>query len=221
MPCVGGYIDGELSKLGLGNRSIIDGKVKEWGNKRIAVFQTSDNRCEDHRNLGRVSTWVKWAVPSAEALRQACLAPESRVSQDAPRLPSVAVASISVSNSAFLGPIDLELNPQYSVLIGGRGTGKSTILEYLRGTLCDQPPSVSDEDTPNYQSRRGRLIDQTLKPVGATVEVRYDVNGVPHVVRRSSQDGSLLNKVANDEMRPCTEDEVRALLPIQAYSQKQ
>ncbi|MGB8898321.1 MAG: AAA family ATPase [Methylocella sp.] len=199
----------------------MDGKTKEWANKRIAIFQTSDNRCEDHRNLGRVSTWVKWATPSAEALRQACLAQESRVSQDAPRLPSVAVASISVSNSAFLGPIDLELNPQYNALIGGRGTGKSTILEYLRWTLCDQPPIISDEDTPNYQARRSRLVDQTLKPVGATVQVRYEVNGVPHVVRRSSQDGSLLIKVANDDMRPCTEDEVRILLPIQAYSQKQ
>ena len=160
MPCVGGYVDGELSKLEQGNQNIVDGKTKEWGNKRIAIFQTSDNRCEDHRNLGRVSTWVKWAVPSAEALRQACLAQESRVSQDTPRLPSVAVASISVSNSAFLGPIDLELNPQYNALIGGRGTGKSTILEYLRWTLCDQPPTISDEDTPNYQARRSRLIDQ-------------------------------------------------------------
>ena len=66
-----------------------------------------------------------------------------------------------------------------------------------------------------------RLIDQTLKPVSATVQVRFEVNGVPHVVRRSSQDGSLLMKVAKDDMRPCTEEEVRTLLPIQAYSQKQ
>ena len=120
-----------------------------------------------------------------------------------------------------MGPIDLELNPQYNALIGGRGTGKSTILEYLRWTLCDQPPTISDEDTPNYQARRSRLIDRTLKPVGATVQVRYEVNGVPHVVRRNSQDGSLLIKIANDDMRPCTEDEVRTLLPIHAYSQKQ
>lgn len=221
MPCVGGYVDGELTKVGQGNHNIIAGKVKEWGNKRIACFQTSDNRFEDHRDLGKVSTWIKWAVPTAEALRQACLGQESRVSQEAPRLPSVVVGGISVSNSAFLGPIDLELNPQYSVLIGGRGTGKSTILEYLRWALCDQPPGIADEDTPNYLARRSRLIDQTLKPVNGTVQVRFEVNGVPHIVRRSSQDGTLLIKVASDEMRPCTEEEVRSLLPIQAYSQKQ
>lgn len=221
MPCVGGYVDGEFSKVGTGNQNIIAGKAKEWGHKRIACFQTSDNRREDHRDLGRVSTWIKWAVPTAEALRQACLAQESRISQDSPQLPAVIVAGISVSNSAFLGPIDLNLNPQYSALIGGRGTGKSTILEYLRWALCDQPPGIADEDSPNYQARRSRLIEQTLRPVNATVQVSFEVNGVSHVVRRNTQEGSLLIKIASDEMRPCTEDEVRTLLPIQAYSQKQ
>ena len=133
MPCVGGYVDGDIGKVGQGNQNIIAGKAKEWGNKRIACFQTSDNRFEDHRDLGQFSTWIKWAVPTAEALRQACLAQESRVSQSPPRLPSVVVASLSVSNSAFLGPVQLELNPQYNALIGGRGTGKSTILNTSDG----------------------------------------------------------------------------------------
>ena len=57
--------------------------------------------------------------------------------------------------------------------------------------------------------------------MNATVQVRFDVNGVPHTVRRGSLDGSLQIKIANDDMRACTEEEVRSLLPIQAYSQKQ
>ena len=153
MPCVGGFVDGDLSRLGNGTRNIIAGKSKEWGNKRIACFQTSDNRFEDHRDLGRVSTWIKWAIPTAEALCQACLAQESRVSQEARACRPSSWCALSVSNSVFLGPIELELNPQYSALIGGRGTGKSTILEYLRWALCDQPPGAPDEDTPNYLAR--------------------------------------------------------------------
>ncbi|MEQ1871363.1 MAG: TrlF family AAA-like ATPase [Vicinamibacterales bacterium] len=219
-PCVGGYIDGEVGKLKAGNLSKVSGKDKAWGNKRIACFQTSDNRRENHSDLGNNSTWIKWATPTAEALRQACLAQESRVSQTPPQLPSIVVAEINVSNSAFLGPVDLELNSQYTALIGGRGTGKSTILEYLRWALCDQPPGSADEDTPNYQARRARLIDQTLKPVNGTVQVRFEINQVSHVVRRSA-DGSLVIKIATGDFRPCTEDEVRTLLPIQAYSQKQ
>ena len=221
MPFVGGYVDGSLSKLKEGSLSILGGRDKAWGNKRLACIQTSDSRREDHEKLGEHTSWIKWAKPTAEALRQACLAQESRISHDDPELPAVAISSISVSNSRFLGPVDLVFNRQYNALIGGRGTGKSTILEYLRWTLCDQPPSSANADVPQYQQRRDRLIENTLKPYGATVDVSFSVNGVDHVVRRDSKDGSLLIKVADDEFRACTEVEVRTLLPIQAYSQKQ
>jgi chromosome segregation protein len=221
MPFVGGYVDGLLEHLKAGPLSILAGKDKNWGNKRIACIQTSDNRREDHADLGKHTSWIKWAKPTAEALRQACLAQESRVSHEEPVLPTAIASSISVSNSAFLGPIELEFNPQYNALIGGRGTGKSTILEYLRWALCDQPPATHDEDAPNYQSRRSRLIENTLRPLGATVDVSFTVNDVVHVVRRDSKDGSLLIKIGTDDMRSCNEAEVRSLLPIQAYSQKQ
>ena len=221
MPWVGGYVDGSVTKLTDGIKNILAGGDKNWGNKRVACFQTSDNRREDHNDLGVHSSWVKWATPTAEALRQACLAQESRVSHEPPLLPLAVIESISVSNSVFLGPIDLEFNAQYNALIGGRGTGKSTILEYLRWGLCDQPPGVEDEEAPNYQARRLRLIEQTLKTLNATVDVRFRINDVPHQVRRFSANGSLLIKIGGEQLRECTEDEVRALLPIQAYSQKQ
>ncbi len=221
MPWVGGYTDGEYSKLKDGPKNILSGKDKAWGHKRVACIQTSDSRRDDHTTLGVPSTWIKWATPTAEALRQACLAQESRVALETPHVPETYIANVSVSNSSFLGPVDLELNPQYSALIGGRGTGKSTILEYIRWALCDQPPANDQDDAPNYQARRARLIDKTLRPLNATVQVGYILNGVPHLIRRSSVDGAVQMKIGTAEFRPCSEEEVRALLPIQAYSQKQ
>ncbi|MBD9638751.1 AAA family ATPase [Ensifer sp. ENS07] len=221
MPWVGGYTDGEFAKLKEGKKNILAGKDRAWGNKRIACIQTSDSRRDDHTTLGEPSTWIKWATPTAEALRQACLAQESRIALETPRVPETYIAHVSVGNSSFLGPLDLDLNPQYNALIGGRGTGKSTLLEYIRWALCDQPPAGDDEDTPNYQARRGRLIDGTLKALGASVQVVYVLNGVPHLVRRAAADGSVQMKIGKGDLAPCTEDEVRALLPIQAYSQKQ
>ena len=222
MPCVGGYTDGATSKLGEGNRRIIDGKDGSYGNKRIAVFQTSDSRNADHSELGTSVTWVKWAVPTAEALRQACLAQESRISHSIPNLPSVVITGMSVSNSVYLGPINLELNAQYNALIGGRGTGKSTLLEYLRWALCDQPVELLDtDDLPNFQARRNTLIEKTLRALKANVEVSFSVNGISHVVRRFSDTGSTHLKVADGEFQPCRDSDIRELLPIQAYSQKQ
>ena len=120
MPCVGGYVDGSFGRLGVGNRNIIDGIAAEYGNKKLAVFQTSDNRQADFGRLGTHSTWVKWAVPTAEALRQACLARKSRISHEAPALANIWITSVEVSNSRFMGPVALEVNPQYSALIGSR-----------------------------------------------------------------------------------------------------
>lgn len=222
MPCVGGYIDGPLSKLGSGNQSILCGQNLEYGSKSIALFQTSDNRRRDHADLGAHTTWVKWATPTAEALRQACLAQDSRISQEPPKLPAIVIQSIHVSNSDFLGPVDLYFNPQYTALIGSRGTGKSTILEYLRWGLCDEHDVDPDEsDTESIGVRQQRLIDNTLKKYSATVEVRFELNEVPHLVRRRSGSGEMLLRIGDSELQPCTKEDIRTLLPIEAYSQKQ
>lgn len=222
MPCVGGYVDGSLEKLGKGNAGIVAGKNKEWGLKRLGLFQTSDNRSDDFRDLGTHITWVKWAVPTAEALRQACLAPDTRISQTEPRIPSTTIESVQVSNSKFLGPFQLALNPQYNCIIGGRGTGKSTILEYVRWALCDQPPSASPEDElPDYHKKRQSLIAKTLLKFDAVVTVTLEINGVRHVVQRNSRKNEILLKIGGGEFGACSEDDIRRLLPVQAFSQKQ
>jgi type III restriction enzyme len=218
MPCVGGYLDGSVEGQGKGTTTILAGESKEWGNKRIAVIQTSDSRSADFKSLGITSTWIKWA----EALRQACLAQESRISHAEPQLPGIAIVELRVSNSQFLGPIELALNPQYNALIGGRGTGKSTCLEYLRWALCDQPPELEDDDDmPNHASRRARLIEQTLKPFSANVEVDFVLNGISHMVRRYAETGRVQLKIGDHELRDATPEEIRVLLPIEAYSQRQ
>ncbi|MEM1023768.1 MAG: TrlF family AAA-like ATPase [Myxococcota bacterium] len=220
MPCVGGFVDGELSALNEGNRRIVEGKDPAWGYKKLGVFQTSDSRSRDFTQLGRASTWVKWAKPTAEAIRQACLASESRIAQEQPAYPSSRIEFVRVSNSKFLGPVDLALNPQYCAVIGGRGTGKSSLLEYIRWALCDQPASDLDDDDPVLK-RRHDLVAATLAQIGATVDVGYSKNGVRHVVRRKSHPQELLLKIDAEEYRQVSEEEVRSLLPIQAYSQKQ
>jgi type III restriction enzyme len=222
MPCVGGYVDGQLptEPKSIGMRSITSGQDKNWGNKALGLFQTSDNRSRNFAKLGVHATWVKWARPTAEALRQACLARRSRISQTEPELPSIRIVRIEVSNSKFMGPLSIELNPQYTALVGGRGTGKSSILEYLRWALCDQPPASTDEDLPDFQHRRASLIEKTLRAVEANIQVTLFVNGTEHVVRRHV-DGRLLLKIGSDDFRTATEGEIRSLLPLQAYSQKQ
>jgi chromosome segregation protein len=222
MPCVGGYLDHSVENLGVGDRNILEGKVEEYNFKPLGIFPTSDNRHRDFRLLGQNSAWVKWSEPTAEALRQACLARSTRVLHSAPQLPSIIIESLHVTLSKFLGPIDLAFNPQFNCLIGGRGTGKSTLLEYLRWGVCDQPSSVSEEgELPDFQTKRNALIENTLKPHNAIVRVHFSINGVPHVVRRKTETGEVLLKVGDEPEKMVREKDVRELLPLHAYSQKQ
>ena len=221
MHCVGGYLDGSIDKCVEGDMNIITGQVKHYGFKKIALFQTSDSRSEDHVQLGSHSTWVKWTTPTAEALRQACLAQESRIWQDKPRLPSVIIKSIQVSDSKFMGKFDLKFNPQYTAIIGSRGTGKSTILEYIRWALCDEyeeNKSTIEKASPINQRE---LIENTLGIHDATVNIHFEINNVPHFLKRESKSGKIFIKIGNGELEEQSQEQVRKLLPIQAYSQKQ
>ena len=221
MPCVGGYLDGGIERITHdGDWKILNGEVDAYGNKAVGLFATSDSRQADFATLGDHCTWVKWTSPTAEALRQACLARETRIAHEQPESASLIIESMHVSNSKFMGPIDLGFNPQFNCLIGGRGTGKSTILEYLRWALCDQTPTFeASEELPNFQAKRKSLIENTLQP--NTVDVNFTKNGVRHTVRRKSESHEILLKVGEGEFEQVTEEDVRENLAIDAYSQKQ
>ncbi|MDY7036446.1 MAG: AAA family ATPase [Thermodesulfobacteriota bacterium] len=222
MPCVGGYVDRDTSQHGTGNQNIVNGKAMEWGYKSVAVFQTSDSRNRDFSELGLCTTWVKWALPTAEALRQACLAKESRISLTTPELPSIFITKIDVTNSKFLGSFSCELNQQYTALIGGRGTGKSTILEYLRWGLCDQTyPTFDPDEHTEIEKRRQSLIEKTLVSFNGEVRITFNLNGIEHIVKRDSTTKETLLKISDGDFELVKGDEIRRILPIQAYSQKQ
>ncbi len=221
MPCVGGYVDGSIDQWGDGNRSIVAGKNREYGFKSIAVFQTSDNRHRNHTHLGQHVTWVKWSQPTAEAIRQACLAKESRITNAEPELPEFWISSLKVSNSKFMSRITVDFNRQYNAIIGGRGTGKSTILEYLRWGLCDQPLLDDESEMTSIHERRAKLIQDTLAPLDAEVQVTFLRNNITHIVKRNARTGDVQLKIGDGDFQEVAPKQIRALLPIQAYSQKQ
>ena len=65
------------------------------------------------------------------------------------------------------------------------------------------------------------LIDNTLRNHSATVEVRFEVNGVSHILKRESESEKVYIKLGDGDFEERSQEEIRKLLPIQAYSQKQ
>ena len=114
---------------------------KESG--RLAKVLGSDcHSFQGHGVPGSRYTWVKMASPTLEGLRLALLDGNDisvRRSDaediDPFRTPANFITGIEVKSARYMGngtPERLKFAPYYNALIGGRGTGKSTIVHALR-----------------------------------------------------------------------------------------
>lgn len=85
-------------------------------------------------------TWLKVTNPTVEAARQAFLDPGSRVRLSFESEPDLHTEITDVRwEGGFLADAALSLNAGLNVLIGGRGSGKSTVVESIRYAM-DLPP---------------------------------------------------------------------------------
>jgi type III restriction enzyme len=212
---VGGYLDRglyETHKTKQGWLNVINGEVEAYGKRKIGVFQTSDCRTDTFEHLGISSTWVKWSEPTAEGLRQACLANESRISQEKPVLPSIFIDKLFIRNTTFLKTIEITLNEQFNVLIGGRGTGKSSVLMYLEWVLG------KDFEKPKAELLN-EFIESTVDENTGEIEVSIIKNGVRHIIKRSKNEYKV--KIGANEFQDTDSDNIQDIIKCKSFSQKE
>lgn len=158
----------------------IHGEVKEWGDRRRGIVTTGDNRYADNRNLAINPCWIRLGEPTAEAIRQAVLADEARIAYASPAIPAQRVLELRVK-STLTGPgFSVTFNDGFNALIGGRGSGKSAILEYLRFALGRSTLDTSEDST---SDRERTLVTSTL--ASGHVEVDLERDGVKETWRRN------------------------------------
>ncbi len=144
----------------------------QWRRIRpISCVMSSDAKAQRQEDgadnyIGFRHTWIKMSRPSIEALRQAFLDHDSRIRfgdqrpEEAYSYPKI--RAISVHGAAFLQDQEIAFSPNLTTLIGGRGTGKSTIIEYLRIAL-DQEGVVQGEDSRNnFHKLKGSIRKDTV-----------------------------------------------------------
>lgn len=221
MPYVGGYLDrGQTHDTLLAkNRQRLSGELEQWSVRRIYPLPTSDCRSADRAHLGTNNTWIKVAAPTAEAVRQAFLGFQSRISIGPPRLASLAVAKLKIEGSAILAPTELSLSPELNSFIGGRGSGKSSLLEYLAFAL-GRSSSDAQRDHYSETARMRDLITDTLTAKSATVTMDLLQDGAVFTIVRSPAT-SYQPKITypNDTSQTISTKELRALFPAVVYSQ--
>jgi hypothetical protein len=109
----------------------------------VAVVNAKDVTAPDDLDDPSATCWIKMSEVSIEGLRQAFLDPGSRIRLNPKqgRLESEEHAELLAMTweGGFLDGAMVHLNPNLNVLVGGRGTGKSTVIESIRTVLGLEP----------------------------------------------------------------------------------
>lgn len=186
------------------------------------------------RHIGSSSTLFKMTRPTAEGLRLALadgptsvrpLGPSDAVIDPNDRVARLVVESIAVSDAKLLGRGDafvLELNPWLNALIGGFGTGKSSVIEFGRlaldrhGELAGALRSAFDERMriPAGREDRGMLSEATK----VTVTYRKDDQRFRVVWEHGEH---RIESQRTDGAWERAAGAVTSRFPIRMYSQKQ
>ena len=149
---------------------------------------------------------IKMSRVGIEGLRQAFLDPGSRIQlnpeeAEVEREPRAEMIGMSWEGG-FLGGTKMPLNPNLNVLIGGRGAGKSTVIESLRYVLGLNP--IGDDARKAHQGivdnvlqsgTRVSLLVRTRGPVRRDYLIERTVPNPP-VVR--DQEGAISNRLPQD-----------------------
>ena len=124
-----------------GIRPILENKDAQHRRDRIpAILNASDvNDPEDLKKDG-ASCFIKMSTVSVEAFRQAFLDPDSRIRLHSDPKPEPHAEFLAMAwEGGFLRDTAVHFNENLNVLVGGRGTGKSTMVESIRYVLGLDP----------------------------------------------------------------------------------
>ena len=191
------------------------------------------NGGRDDRYPGSHFTWIKMGLPCIEGLRLALLDGALSVHRcddyvdDPNKHSTLILESIEVSQARYMGrckSFSIGFNPWFNAIIGGRGTGKSTAIEFLRIALRRKDElhdDVLQAEFKQYDQIYTDRNDIGLLTNNAIIRVicrkddeRYRVQWNPKgslnpIERETDSDWEL------------AEGEVNHRFPVRMYSQKQ
>ena len=105
----------------------------------VAVINAKDIVQPGDLNDRSAACWIKMSAVSIESLRQAFLDPGSRIRlnpKEGKLEPEEHAELVALAwEGGFLDGAAVHFNPNLNVLVGGRGTGKSTVIESIRAVL--------------------------------------------------------------------------------------
>ena len=179
----------------------------------LTTLKGSDSHAPEE--LGRRATYLKMGAMTIAALLQCLHDPQTRVrlserpTEGLPRIQSMTV------QGGFCDGMVVTLHEGLNTLLGGKGVGKSLLIEFLRFAL-DQPSDVSavSEDMQSKLKKQlgaGGRISVTCQTAGGSVyEIQRQFDGVKNPLFVRDRD-------SGEEQSA----EMGKIFPILAYSQNE
>lgn len=184
-----------------GVRPILENKNADHRRERaVAILNAKDVSDPEHLKDPGASCWIKMSEVSVEGLRQAFLDPSSRIRLSSDPVPEEHAELVALAwEGGFLDGVAIHFNPNLDVLVGGRGTGKSTVVESLRYVLALDPigeeARKAHEGIVRHVLRSGTkisLLARSYRPAKREYRIERTIPNPPVVRDESGQVSNLL-----------------------------
>ena len=237
------------------DKEISDDKAKEWykayslaKEAGLPFLTFSDNPCSEKDakhglwGIGRNYSWLKMdQKPNLESVRQALLSYDMRVRNEyeSPNKPDAEpelwIKSIKATDTLLNKKEDIivDFNPQLNTIIGGRGSGKSSIIRMLVGGMCsfggDNLEEIKNEQYYFYREskkEKGKGIARGVFTKNSTLEIYFERLAdsyklvVTNISSMSNQSRKLY-KYVNESWSEVVDDNFLNFFKAQAYTQKE
>ena len=229
-------LDGRILTRLLNNREIYAAEVSDDNYKipqlyddqktKWTIVKGSDSHRLNDYNFGTF-TWVKMDEPCIEGLKLALMDGPVSVKYDTSKNQNdhadFFIEELIVSKARHIGhsgPLRVQFSPFLNTIIGGRGTGKSSLLEFMRlvlGRKEDIPPTLIKDSNQyfSWKEENSLLLDKSnVSLVYRKGKDRYRLNW-----NIEKEDLSFEHQKGN-EWEPCVGD-IKSQFPAYIYSQKQ
>ena len=203
-------IPGAIDGLPISEKKIVVNQEPQYARQlvrdpRLALAVVNSSDISEPNDLVHPSatSLIKMSEVSIEGLRQAFLDPISRIRLNSDPIPEEHTEfRVLAWQGGFLDGCSVHFNENMNVLIGGRGTGKSTFIESLRYTLGLEPlgeeAKKSHEGILNQVLQSGTkisLLVRSYRPAKREYLIERTIPNPP-VVRDES--GNVLNVQPRD-----------------------
>ncbi len=210
--------------------------LKAYRSLAISLPEVIGSDAHHPGTIGRAFTWVKMSSPTIDGLRLALLDGDSSVKRfnkviEPNTTSETLLCSITIKSAQYCGrdkPLTINFNPWLNSIIGSRGSGKSSILEFIRLSTGRDKDILSLPESNEVRGSFARF---------AKIPLSRDADGVFHkdmsissVIKKNGAYYNLfwsvqqpqiqISKYENDEWVQ-EQGDAATRFPIKIFSQKQ